>query len=493
MIKHLKILLFGMAVIGLMAGTAFAGTTKVNHAADNTPFTASLEAMSAARNVMLLGAANGPINYLVTQVITGGNFLTVSFTGAAFAGNQVRVCKVDGAAAGNQIGVATPASGTTSYNFQIAASNAAGSVPAGESVYLTTEAACNATGAGSNLWIQLSTTASATSPSATVGFVSAGNLAVDTGSSAPVATIAAEYRATVAANNNTVDYLGTPGDGTRFILNRLYANSGAVGGAANIVQTRKNYGAANAGEGNLTTRAVVQFTDTASWQGLSKVFLSNLAAAANCANDNAAANLIGTGTLSGTLSLSIPAAAFDGDGANGSANFMLCVVANGTAALSTPRTLQSSIDVNVTSGNDPAATAFGTIDIWDTNAYQGNPVWLVNSTVAPTYCLINNTDTTRTATVLLDVMSSESAVVLSGSLGTLAPKTSNMVTFTANSASLTGGTALSLSTLGADKRYTSKVTVTVNPNNASMTCIQTDPVTGAKRAVPVLSNSGWTQ
>jgi hypothetical protein len=35
MIRHLKILLFGMAVIGLMAGTAFAGTTKVNHAADN--------------------------------------------------------------------------------------------------------------------------------------------------------------------------------------------------------------------------------------------------------------------------------------------------------------------------------------------------------------------------------------------------------------------------------------------------------------------------
>jgi hypothetical protein len=436
------------------------------------------------------------INYLVTQVITGGNFLTVAFTGAAFAGNQVRVCKVDAAAAGNQIAIATPGGGVTSYNFQIAATNAAGSVPAGESVYLTTDAACNTTGAGANLIWQLSTTTSSTNPSAAVGFVSAGNLAVDTGSSAQVARIAPEWVVSVAANNNTVDYLGTPGNGTMFILNRTYINSGALPGAAaniGIRQVLQNYAAANAGQGNLTTRAVLQFTDTASWQGISKVWLSNLGATANCANDNAASNLVGTGAPSGTLSLSVPAAAFDGDGANGGANLMVCIQADGTSALTTPRTIQASVDVNVTGGNDPAASAFGTIDIWDTNAYQGNPVWLVNSSAVPTFCLINNTDTTRTATVLIDIMSSEGAVVLSGSLGTIAPKTSNMATFTADSVSLTGGTELSLATLGADKRYTAKLTVTVNPNNASVTCIQTDPSTGAKRSVPVLSNSGWVQ
>lgn len=494
MIRHLKILLFGMVVIGLMAGTAFAGTTKVNHAANNAAFTASLEAMGAARNVVLVGAANGPINYLVTQVINGGNFLTVAFTGAAFSGNQVRVCKVDAAAAGNQIGVGTPASGATSYNFQIAASNAAGAVPAGESVYITNEAACNATGAGSNLIVQLSTTASATSPSATLGFVSAGNLAVDAGSSAQVAAIGSEWTATTGSANNTVDYLGTPGDGTKFVGNLLYAAAGNVQGAANITQTLKNYGAANAGGAALTARAVVKLTDTASWQGLSKVFLSNLNAAANCANDAAASNLVGTGTLSGTLSLSVPAAAFNGV-TDGGANLMVCLTAGGTASLTAPRTIQAAIDIDITGtgANDPAIGSYATIDTWDVNAYQGSPVWLVNSSAVPTYCLINNMDTVKTATALIDVTSSEGAVVLSGSLGTIAPKTSNMATFTANSASLTGGTAVDLTTLLADKRYTAKLTITVNPNNASVTCIQTDPVSGAKRSVPVLTNSGWVQ
>ena len=494
MIRHLKILLFGMAVIGLMAGTAFAGTAKVNHAANNAAFTASLEAMGAARNVVLVGAANGPINYLVTQVITGGNFLTVAFTGAAFAGNQVRVCKLDAAAAGNQVAIATPASGATSYNFQIGATNAAGAVPAGESVYLTTDGACNTTGASANLITQLSITASATNPSATVGIVSAGNLAVDTGSAAQVARIASEWAASTGAANNTVDYLGTPGDGTRFVGNLTYAAAGNVVGAANIVQTLMNYGAANAAGAALTARAVVQLTDTANWQGLSKVFLSNLNAAANCANDNAAANLVGTGTLSGTLSLSVTAAAFNGV-TDGGANLMVCLQANGTSALSIPRTIAASVDVNITGTgpNDPAASSFATIDIWDTNAYQGYITWLVNSSLVPTYCLFGNNDTVRTATAIIDVLSSEGAVVLSGTLGTVAPKTSNMVTFTGDSASLAGGTALSLSTLGADKRYITKFTGTVTPNNGTLTCIQTDPVTGAKRSVPVLSNSAMGQ
>jgi hypothetical protein len=239
------------------------------------------------------------------------------------------------------------------------------------------------------------------------------------------------------------------------------------------MQTRMNYGASNATEGNLTTRAVVNLTDTANWQGLSKVFLSNLAAAANCANDNAAANLVGTGSLSGTLSLSVAEAAFDGDGANGAANFMLCLQASGTTALSAPRTIQSSIDVNITGtgANDPAAKAFATIDVWDANAYQGLIPWAVNSSTVATYCLINNIGTTRTATVLMDILGSEGAVVLSDTLGTIAPKTSKLATFTANSATLGTGTPISLSTLPADNRYAAKLTVTTTPADVSVTCV----------------------
>lgn len=380
--KYLKILFFCMVVVGLMVGTALAGRTAVNNGANNAAFTAALEAMGAARNVMFVGAANGPVNYAVTQAITGGSILQVTFTGAAFAGNQVRVCKVDSAAAGNQVGVAAPAGGTATYNFNIASSNATASIPAGEQVYLTTEAACNATGAGSNLWLQLSPSASASNPTVSIAVTTGGGLILDTASSKQLASIAQEFTVSIAANNNTVDYLGTPGNGTRFATNanRVYTNSGAApAGAANIMhKTLLNLGAANAvaaGGAGLTVGAVVSLSDTSNWQGLTKVFLTNTGAAGNCATDDAGGNLVGTGALNGTLSFTIPVAAFNGDAAGGNASFIACVQAGGNTAITTPRTISSSTAVNVTGagGQSDAATAFAAIDTWDTNAYQGLP------------------------------------------------------------------------------------------------------------------------
>lgn len=497
MTRHLKIFFLSMAIIGLMAGTALAGRTTVNIGAANTAFTAALEAMGAARNVVTVGAANGPINYAVTQAITGGSVLTVTFSGAAFAGNQVRICKVDAAAAGNQVGIATPASGTTTFNFNVASSNATAAIPAGEQIYLTTEAACNATGAGSNFIVQLAASTSTTQPSVTIGASTSGGISLDTTSTKQIANIQQEFTVSVAANNNTSDYLGTPGNGTRFATNanKLYINSGAAKGAANIFHfTALNFGAANAvaaGGAGLTAAAVVSLADTANWQGLSKVFLTNTGAAANCATDDAGGNLVGFGALNGTLAFTIPAAAFNGDGAAAGANLTACILANGTSALTTPRTISSSTAVNITGtgGQSDAATAFATIDVWDTNAYQGVLGWAVNSTIVPTFCLINNYSTTRTATILMDILSSEGAVLVSGSLGTLAPSAAVLATFTGGSVTLASGTPVSISTLSANARYTAKITVTVNPNAASVTCIQTDPATGVKRAVPVFANS----
>jgi hypothetical protein len=502
-----------MAVIGLMASSAFAGPVRVNFgAANGVPFI-STEIMGVNRHVAILGpggaagnspdaAANAALSYTPGQNVTAGCLINVVFTGAAFNGSVVNVCAVNGASP-IHVATATPASGTTTYNF-----NAANSVASGGTIYFNSAATCNAVNggqaaiAGSNqLNVLITSTTTAVVPTVQVSLTSGGGISLDPAGSANLASVRSEFTNNIAAGNHTVDYLGTLGNGTRLLPGTvLYAamnGPGAGGplGAANVTQAVNQYtvnggplGAAH--NAALTAALAVTLTDTMSWQGLTKVFLFNGTNAGTC-TDSAAGNLVGTGSLSGTLSLSVPAGAFNGWRG---IDLAVCAIAGGNL-LSIPRTIQATEKVTVSGSGavDPSASASTIIDTWDTNAYQGNPVWMVNSSAVPTYCLINNADTSRTGTVLIDVMSSEGAVILSGTLGTIAPKTSNMATFTADSALLTGGTAVSLATLGADKRYTAKLTVTANPNNVSMTCIQTDPVTGAKRSVPVLSNSGWRQ
>jgi hypothetical protein len=492
--KHFRFLLLAMLVVTLLAGTAFAGTTFVNNGVANTAYTASLEAMGAARNVTLVGAANGPISYTVTQAITGGNFLQVSFTGAAFAGNQVRVCKADANAAGNQIGIAIPSGGLTSYSIQLATANATATIPVGESVYLTTDAACNNTGAGSNLIVQLSSTSSASTPTVAIGIVSSGNMVVDTTSTKTLANIRPEFTVNVPGPGGTgahiVDYLGSPGNGTRFTVTptgatNLTASSVA---AANITKTANNYAANNgtaaggADNASLTVGAVVSLTDTQSWQGVSKVFINTVNAAGGNCIDTAGSNSVGTASPSGTVTLTLPTGAFNG---MQSVDLSFCIVGKGTSSLN-PRTISGSIDVNVTGtgANDPAASTAGNVDVWTLNAFQTAIPWAVNSTAVPTYCLISNTSTTRTASVIYDVLSSEGGVVFSNqTLGTIAPMTSKLVTITGNSVSLAGGTPLDLTSLGADKRHMDRITVTVAPDQVTVSCIQTDPLTGGKRNV----------
>lgn len=492
MSKSFKFLGLIVLLVGLMTGSAFAGSSFVNHVAANTPITVSLEAMGAARNVTLIGpATNGPILYQTSQSITSGNFLSVSLTGGAFSGDTVRVCKTDVEAAGNNIGLATPAGGATSYNFQLTSAN--NSVPAASNIYLTTDGACNTLGGASNMIVQISTSASASTPSLTMSIVSAGSLPIDASSTATLATIRSEYAATITAANHTIDYLGTVGNGTLLLPGTVAwaASNGTAAGnlLVNIVRTANNFttvgGAANATNAGLTAAALVGLTDSALWQGVSKVFLVNQGAWNGTCTDNAGGNFVGTGSLNGTLSLAMGGAFNGGTISAGSANMVLCVVANGTTALNT-RTITGSLDINVTGtgANDPAAPALVNADVWTVNAFQAMIPWAVNASTIPTYCHIANASTSQTATVILDVLSSEGGVTLSNaSLGTIAPVTSKLMTITANSVSLAGGAVTDLTSLGTDKRHMDRVTVTTAPANVTLSCIQTDPVTGGKRNV----------
>jgi hypothetical protein len=478
-----------MAVIALMATVAFAGTLTVNTNGINNAFTISQETLGSNRGITLdttqaAAATNGVLLYIPGQDLTTSVVVTLAFTGGAFNGGNVLVCN---AGTNQHIATAAPAAGTASQSFIIGTAATAGS-----NVYFTSAANCGA--AGNTLPVRINTTTA-------TGFVTAlitaavGGITTDTAGSANVARIRTEYSATspVLAAAHVVDYLGTPGNGTTFTVaatgaTNLTALSAA---AANINRTLNQFAATNGsaavGPNNaaLTVGSVVSLTDTQAWQGLSKVFLSGVAGG-NC-TDNAGGNIVGTGAPTGTIALTLPAASFNG---SGNIDISLCLLGGGNA-LSIPRTIAASVDVGVTGtgANDPAASSFNSVDGWTTNAYQGFIGWLVNSSVIPTFCLVANNDTAKTATVLMDVVSSEGSVVLSSTLGTVAPKTAKLATFTSNSASFTGGTAVSLATLPADNRYSAKITATTAPANASVTCIQTDPATGVKRAVPVFSNS----
>lgn len=481
MSKHFKFLVLALLLVGLMAGSAFAGTTRVNHGAVNTAFTMSLEGAAATRQVNLAnnpvgGGTNAALSYTTTQALTGTNLIKVSFSGAAFNGSAINVCAYNGSLI-QPMATATPAAGTTSQNFQTTVAMSAGQV-----LYVTNEACAN--GGGSNMPVRTDATSSAVTATATIEILTSGGISIDTASTANAVNIRSEYAGQLRTlGAHVIDYLGTPGDGTRF--------TAQVNGATNQTAQSVNFATANQvvannlttiGMGGLSVGAVIGLSDNAGWAGVSKVFVN--AAAANCA-DNAGSNLVGTGSPSGTISLTVPQAAFNG---TATTNFDLCILANGTTALM-PRTITGNVDINVTGtgANDPAAPALANADGWTVNAFQAMLPWGINSTLAPTYCLISNADTSRTASVIMDILSSETAVTMSNqSLGTIAPKTAKLVTVTGDNVSMAGGSNVSVSTLGSNTRHMDRFTVTVNPANVTMSCQQTDPVTGSKRPVLTL-------
>lgn len=498
MSKHFRFLVLALMLVGMTAGSAFAGTVMVSHGATNTSFTAALEALGtgAARNVQIVGvsatAANHAIQYTLGQDLTSGNLVTVTFTGAAFDGSALGICASNGVVGGTgnfiQIATATPTANAASWNFQTNVP-ASANVAAGTRLFLTTNAACNAAGA-INVPLRLTTMASAGMATVSFAINTAGNVPVDPATAAGnLAVVAAEYTAAMnAASNHTVDYLASGATGTQLLVNgSAGGNSFAYFPVAFVTKVNYNLNAVNSAVGainaGLTAGVVITAADSASWQGVTKAYVTGINAAVNVnCTDNAGGNLIGSAAPNGTLTFTVPAAAFNASSA--AANYGLCVVVNGTTALNTRSiTTNGTITITGTNANSPAAGATGVQDTWGLNAYQAMIPWAVNSSSIPTYCLINNAGATNVS-VVFDVLSSEGSVTASNNaLGTINARTSKLMTITDNNVSLAGGSNVSLSTLGADKRHMDRITVTGAPANVNSACIQTDPTTGGKRNV----------
>jgi hypothetical protein len=510
MSKFLKLSIVALILMGLMAGSAFAGVVSSSSSAANTPYTISLETLGATRSIILggyvaaandPGAANYALAYTSSQNLTAQNLLTVTLAGAAYNGATVNVCAMNGSDAWRTtVATGAPAANATTFNFQLNSG-----LGAGNFVIFTTNA-CGAANKG-DLGLVVTPGTVAGYETATVTAITAGGISVDPAAAGNIVKAQAEYVATIAAANHTVDYLSTPFNGTLLLAPQaplgpeaFAASNGnlAVAGtsAANVTRTAHQFNVDNgANNANLTTSLVLALNDTAAWQGVSKVFLSNTAGAgagfnAKCA-DTAASNTVGTGSPSGTVTLTTPAAGFNGVN---SVDYDVCVVVNGTSTLNT-RTISGTLTPTVTgTGAQSSATVSGNVDTWNLNAYQAVIPWVTNTSVVPTYCLINNGNTQpSSSTLTLTVLSSEGAVAGLSNLpiGSIAAQQSMLIIFNNNGITTGTGTVLaSVSSMGTDDRYSALLTVAAAGSGVTVACEQTDPVTGGKRNVPVLDAVG---
>jgi len=508
MSKFLKLSIVALILMGLMAGSAFAGTVISASAGINapSPYLVSLETLGTNRAINLTDAggvyaANSvPLSYASSQNLTPQNLLQVTFAGAAFNGSVVNVCDFNGAT----VATGQPAVNATTFNFQLIAGFGSGNY-----VDFTSDSCGNFTAANLNLLV----TPASGSGYGTVSIqtITAGGIVVDPTTTAKIVQILPEYAYNHGAAVHTVDYLSTPFNGTRllgttFPVSQLFAETSEnddvsladpVDGAPNVVETLHDFNV-NSGANNasLTAALVVNLTDTASWQGVSQVFLDESFHSGGGFNgtctDNAGGNTVGTGSPSGTVTLTVPQGVFNGQASEDNA---LCVVVNGTSTLNT-RTINMSEQVLVTGtgANPQPATGLSAVDTWGLNAYQAVIPWLTNTSAVPTYCLINNGNTVPSSIgVTLSVMSSEGTVAGLSSLpvGSIAANQSMLIIFNNNGITNASGTVLaSVASMGTDDRYSALITVAGSAPSITVACEQTDPVTGGKRNVPVLGAVG---
>ncbi|MFO0751884.1 MAG: hypothetical protein U0411_00980 [Thermodesulfovibrionales bacterium] len=279
------------------------------------------------------------------------------------------------------------------------------------------------------------------------------------------------------------------------MLTRTVYNLGTVIGATNNGSAAAN---ANSGTVNaaVAVNASMSFQDSASWAGINRVILM----AANeigtdpgaCSN---ASPSIASNSPSGTVSVAIPTARWAG-----ATNLALttCFQVTGSTNLAT-RTISGTYDISFGTGGVDTFTApsYATIQSWSLNGYQAIIPWLTHTSTVPTYCLVNNSNS-ASATMFLDVITSDAASTTTNvSLGSIAANTSLLLIFNDQGVQSqnAAGTTSTLNNLSAvtftgstSKRYAGKLTVAGNQNNVTMTCAQTDPVTGGKRPVPVLTS-----
>jgi len=507
--KYLKLFVLTMIILCMVAGSAFAGTTRVNHQAANTPLKVGQETLGTNRTIALQASAAltkanyndaAPISFSMTQALSSGNLIVVTFGGgAAFDGQAINVCAMNTTPTGIIIATATPAAGTTNQAFNIVdvaqAALGAPNVAAGNHIWLSNSAACAVAG---NAYLPVQILSTATSPTVKIAQTTSALVPLDDSTAVAVATILREFNLTNTSTSHTIDYLATGATGNKVLngsntTSSLTADSQVATAGVNIVAFYRanavdyaanvagNYGAA------LNIRGTVKLTDPdQSWAGVNRVYISNSPAVCS----EAANVIVASNSPTGTVTLSIPAGSFPTTTGIAPDGINVCVQCN-SSTLST-RTIyaQGIISVEGTGAGTGVTGNISAAQVWGINGYQAVIPWVVTDDGYATYCVINNGNASGdAANVLFEAIASEGSIsIASTSLGTVAAKTSKLLTLDGTNATLAGGTPVSLSALGATKRYKVKATITAPPANVSVACVQKDPGGTVKRSVPVLTS-----
>ncbi len=499
MSKYLRVFLMAMLAVVLIASVAMAGTTKVNYVGVGNSADISAQALASAKNVTLSGAGTGAtgnaaITYKLGSTLTSGNLVKVSFSsGVGFAGTAYAICAASNSGANvTEVANTTPPGGVESYTFQTNFSSTP-NVASGNYIWLTTEA-CNATSSNVSIRIGANQTGTKT---VTFEVVTSGNVPIDSASSATLFKIQDEYSTTLsAADTVTIDYIGTPGNGTRFVSGTASTNLAGSSNKVNITKAALNYCAVSGtsctlGNASAAANVVIKLTDTADWQGVANIAVKNASGQA-CPSSATDSTLFHTTVpASGQATINVPTAVFDGSAASN--NVSVCIYATGANVLST-RTISGTTQVRFNSNGItmPESSSFP-FQNWVVNAYQGLVPWLVKSDVFKAWCLINNNSSVNANVTLATFSMEDGTPITSQSLGTI-PAGKSQLYILGNEVTV-GSANYPLTGITDNKRYSAIFTVTASRDLVTMACQQYNETFG-KRLLPVMTDkdgSKWKQ
>lgn len=497
--KLSKVVFMALIIVAMSAPSAFAGSlrwTSVGSAA-NAVVTVALEAMGAARNYVYsnqsstTNTTSGGVTIFPGQALASGSLLTVSLTNAGFDGTRVLVCTNIGTGALNDtpIASATPNANATSQGFVLGSAVGA----SGNLLVLTDNGSSSCNNANSALIVRFQPVTSAAMVKMSYTVALSGTT-YDSADAVNIANVASQAASTFLANNTTIDYLNAPANGSSFGGNVTTSNRSS----AAITITGMNLNAVTGGVVNagLTSSAILSLQDTASWQGVRRMYIMNATTACDVANNIAMNN-----APSGTTLVSIPAGAYNGGIATAN-NVAVCADILGNVATN-PRTITGATNVSYsgTGAQSTGLSSYSTLMSWMSNGYQGIVPYISGDSLYSTICMIDN-KSSASAPVTIDILTTESGATLTslsglsvGSVG--AGKTirvdidSSLHPYTYSGGTETAGTTTALTGVQSNDRLAAQINVGASPTSVVVNCIQKDPA-GSKRAVPVLTQTGST-
>lgn len=517
MIKYFKTLFLSLALIGLMAGSAFAGTIGVS----NT-FTTAAEgiAITCAANMALDTDVATPlqtaglgsfITYTPGIALNIGDKLTFTLTNATFRDaayyllvdeDQAGVGDIDGdlvvtelQEVGNWI---SGGSGTSSVTIRIANYNVASTwvlYLVSSNVIANTGADVDVTAAtDQNIIIRLNcglTNGSLVTLKVENAMDVGGTLLQ--GANATAATVIdveTQFAIAFTRGTSTID-VTSPSLRTNFV---------EEGAAGDIITTAFDTDLA-------ASSGVVTVTDDFDSSVEDFILLGNYPAALEL-------TLGGAGNVYTALDFTNNRVYVDGDGVatTDGTNYTfgavthLATIPAGTftvaqgavwtddvyigvdgANLLTTQVWPLTATLNFTNANiiDPTATDSSFVT-WTINGYQAVVPYITTNPLYQTICIANNTSTAA-ADVMVDVLSSETGTTQANiAVGSIAGQSTARLDFAGTTVSNAAGGSGSI-LLGADERYSARLTITADQNQVYLNCIQTDPA-GSKRMVPVLTD-----